>query len=87
MHIYNAHMRWFSIVFGMINSFLVVCFTMVQKIVKSENIYKILTKISRNGYKTIFREKCVIFTKKNTRENIPIIFPWFQSTKQFMIIR
>ena len=36
MHIYNAHMRllpfsWFSMKLGMINSFLSVCFTMVQK--------------------------------------------------------
>ena len=92
MHIYNEHMRllpflWFSMKLGMINSFLVACFTMVQKkIFKSENIYKILPKISHNGYKTIFREKCVAFTI-NTRENFPIIFLQFQSTKQFMIIR
>ena len=36
MNIYNARMRllpflWFSMKLGMINSFLVVCFTMVQK--------------------------------------------------------
>ena len=47
---------------GMINSFLVMCFTMVQKIFKLENIYKICTKISRNGYKTTSREKCSTFT-------------------------
>ena len=41
---------------------------MVQKIFKSENIYKIHTKISHNGYKTTFREKCITFTI-NTREN------------------
>ena len=41
---------WFSMKPGVINSFLVVCFTMVQKISKLENIYKILTKMSRNGY-------------------------------------
>ena len=39
MHIYNVHMRllpflWFSMIFSMINSFLVVCFTMVQKFLK-----------------------------------------------------
>ena len=69
---------WFSMKLGMINSFLVVCFTMVQKIFKSEEFYKILTKIkiSCNGYKTIFREKCIIFTI-NIRENIPIIFLLF----------
>ena len=60
---------WFSMILGMINSFLVVFFTMVQKIKKN---YRILTKISHNGYKTIFREKCVTFTI-NTRENFPII--------------
>ena len=36
MNIYNAHMRllpflWFSMKLGVINSFLIVCFTMVQK--------------------------------------------------------
>ena len=77
---------WFSMKLGVINSFLIVCFTMVQKIFSSEKFCKILTKISRNSYKTIFREKCITFTI-NTRENIPIIFPWFRSTKQFMIIR
>ena len=58
---------WFSMRLGMINSILIVCFTMVQKIFRSENIYKICAKISHNGYKTIFREKCVTFTI-NTRE-------------------
>ena len=54
----------------MINSFLVVCFTMVQnKIFKLENIYKICAKISCNSYKTTFREKCITFTI-NTRENL-----------------
>ena len=46
MHIYNVRMRllpfsWFSMVFGVINSFLVVCFTMVQKKYSS---WKIFTK-------------------------------------------
>ena len=68
---------WFSMKLGMINSFLVVCFTMVQKkLFRSEKFYKILTKISHNGYKAIFREKCITFTI-NTRENFPIIFPRF----------
>ena len=48
--------------------------------------YRILTKIPLNGYKTIFKEKCITLTI-NTRENVPIIFPQFRSTKQFMIIR
>ena len=62
MNIYNARMRllpfsWFSMRLGMINSFLIVCFTMVQKIFKSENIYKIRAKILHDGYKTTFMEK------------------------------
>ena len=52
---------------GVINSSLVVCFTMVQKVFRSENIYKIHAKISCNGYRTTFREKCITFTI-NTRE-------------------
>ena len=45
---------------GMINSFLIVCFTMVQKYSVREKKYRILTKISLHGYKTIFKEKkCV----------------------------
>ena len=64
---------WFSMKLGMINSFLIVCFTMVQKFGLEK--YRILTKISLNGYKTIFKEKCITFTI-NTRENVPIIFPW-----------
>ena len=65
---------WFSMKLGVINSFLVVCFTMVQKrIFKLENIYKIRTKISRNGYKTTSREKCITFTI-NTRLNFTNYF-------------
>ena len=78
-HTYIARMRflpfsWFSMKLGMINSFPIVCFTVVQKIFKLENIYKIHTKISCNGYKTMLRGKCITFTI-NTRENLPIIFP------------
>ena len=91
IHAYSVRMRLlpfslFSMKLGVINSFLIVCFTMVQKIFRLEKIYKILIKISLNGYKTIFREKCVTFTI-NTRENFPIIFLQFQLTEQFMIIR
>ena len=88
----SARMRllpflWFSMKLGVINSFLIVCFTMVpKKIFRPEKFYKILTKISRNGYKTICREKCITFTI-NTRENFTTIFLQFRSTKQFMIIR
>ena len=64
---------WFSMKFGAINSYLVVCFTMVKKISKLENIYKILKKMSHNGYKTTFMEKCVTFTI-NIRENFTNYF-------------
>ena len=44
MNIYNVHMRllpflWFSMRLGMINSFLVVCFTMVQKKYSNQRIF------------------------------------------------
>ena len=63
MHIYNAHMRllpfsWFSMKLGMINSFLIGCFTMVQKIKKNTEIQN--TKISLKGYQTIFRENLLL---------------------------
>ena len=50
MHMYNSRMRlllfsWFSMKLGMINSFLIVCFTMIQKIFRSEKkITKFLQK-------------------------------------------
>ena len=68
MNIYDARMRllpflWFSMKLGVINSFLVACFfTMVFKLFKSQNIYKICAKILHNGYKTTFMEKCIKFT-------------------------
>ena len=86
MHMRLLPFLWFSMELDMINSFLVVCFTMVQKYLGQRNFTKFLTKISHNGYKTIFKEKCITFTIF-TRENFTIIFPWFQLTKQFMIIR
>ena len=65
---------WFSMKLGMINSFLIVCFTMVKKnIFKLENIYKIHAKILHNGYRTTFTEKCVTFTI-NIRENFTNYF-------------
>ena len=70
-----------------INRFLIVCFTMVQKIFKSENIYKICTKISFNGYKTTFRENALYL--QSIQEKIffffyQLFFPQFQSTKHFV---
>ena len=69
---YSARMRllpfsWLSMKLGMINSFLVVCFTMVQK--KKKKKYRILTKISLEGFYTIFMEKCITLTI-NTREKM-----------------
>ena len=59
---------WFSMKLGVIDNFLVCFFTMVLKLLKSENIYKICTIILHNGYKTTFMEKCITFTI-NIREN------------------
>ena len=80
MTIYNAHMRLlpflsFSMKLGVINSFLIVCFTMVlKKIFKSENIYKIHAKILCNGYKTTFTENALHLQSIQERI-LPIIFP------------
>ena len=68
---YSACMRllpfsWFSMKLGVINSFLIVCFTMVQKI--NKNI-EFSPKMSLKGYKTIFTEKCITLTI-NTREKM-----------------
>ena len=57
---------WFSMKLGMINSFLIVCFTMVEKKFLK---YRILTMISLEGYRTIFTEKCITLTI-NTREKM-----------------
>ena len=48
-HTYSAHMRllpfsWFSMKLGVINSFLIVCFTMVQKYLGQRNFTKFLQK-------------------------------------------
>ena len=57
MNIYNARMRffWFSMKLGVISSFFVVCFTMIQ-------IYpnqKIFTKFLQNSYKTHLGENAL----------------------------
>ena len=54
---------------------------MVFKVVKSENIYKIRTKILHNGYKSTFMEYCVKSTI-NARENFTnYFFRTIRSTK------
>ena len=58
---------------GVINSFLIVCLTMVQKIFKSENIYKIHAKTSRNGYKTHLG-KNALHLQSIQEKILPIIF-------------
>ena len=70
MYIYNARMRllpfsWFSKKLGVINSFLIVCFTMIQKLKKN-------TEFSQKYHvmaikKFFFKEKCITI---NTREKI-----------------
>ena len=82
MNIYNVHLRllpflWFSMRLGVINSFLVVCFTMVQKIFKSESIYKIRAKILHNGYKTTFTEKMCYIYNQYKGKFYQIFFPQF----------
>ena len=61
---------------GVIKSFLVVCFTMVQKYLGRKKFTKFLTKISRNGYKTIFREKMYYIYniyKRKFYNNLPAV--------------
>ena len=78
MNIYNARMKllpflWFSMKLGVINSFLVVSFTMAQKLFKLENIYKIRAKYHIMAIKQHLGEKCITFTI-NTRENFTNYF-------------
>ena len=59
MHIYNARMRllpfsWFSMKLGVINSFLIVCFTMVQK--KKISSQKIFTKFLQKYHVMAIRQ-------------------------------
>ena len=56
---------------------------MVLKVVKSVNIYKILTRILCNGYKSTFMEYCIKSTV-NTKQNLPIIFRAIRSTKHLV---
>ena len=77
----------FSMKLGVINSFLIVCFTMIQK--KKYSGQKKITIFLQKYYVMAIKQylgKCVTFTI-NTRENFQIIFLRFRSTKQFMIIR
>ena len=79
MNIYNAHMRllpflWFSMKLGVISSFLIVCFTMVQKIFKSENIYKIHAKYHVMAIKQHLG-KNALHLQSIQEKILPIIFP------------
>ena len=78
MHIYNASMRllpfsWFSMKLGMINSFLIVCFTMVQKYsVREKKLHNSHKKYDLMAIKQFFfllilKKKCVTI---NTREEM-----------------
>ena len=59
---------------GVINSFLVVCFTMVQKYCKLENIYKIHAKISIMAIKQHL-QKNALHLQSIQEKILPIIFP------------
>ena len=79
-HIYSACMRfllfsWFNVKLGVIK-FSPCVLQWFKKYLGQRNFTKFLTKISRNGYKTTFMEKCSTFTVY-TRENFAIIFPQF----------
>ena len=71
---YSAHMRllplsWFSMKLGMINSFLIVCFTMMQKyLVWRKKNTEFSQKYHLMAIKQYFK-KCVTFTI-NTREKM-----------------
>ena len=88
MNIYNALTRllpflWFSMRLGVINSFLIVCFTMVQKIFKSENIYKIRAKYHVMARKQHLGKMYYIYHKYKRKFN-QLFFPQFQLTKHFV---
>ena len=89
MNIYNVRMRllpflWFSMKLGMINSFLIVCFTMVQKNIQIREYLQNSCKISCNGYKTTFRKKNVLHLQSIQEKILPIIFLQFRLTKHFV---
>ena len=64
----------FSMKLGMINSFLTVCFTMVQKILKSENIYKIHAKYHVMAIKQHLG-KNALHLQSIQEKILPVIFP------------
>ena len=69
---------WFSMKLGVINSCLVVCFTMVQK--KIYTNWKIFTKFLQKYHVMAIKQylgKMRYFFTINTRENLPNIFPQF----------
>ena len=65
---------WFSMKLGVINSFLIVSFTMVQKIFKLENIYKIRTKYHVMAIKQHLG-KNALHLQSIQEKILPIIFP------------
>ena len=63
MRMYNARMRllpfsWFSMKLGVINSFLVVCFTMIQKLKKKKN-----TEFSQKYHLKVMKQYFFFFFK------------------------
>ena len=64
---------------------------MIQKIFGLEEEEKKKTEFSQKYHLMAIKQytffKVHYFYNKHKRENVPIISPWFRSTKQFMIIR
>ena len=89
MSIYNVRMRllpflWFSMKLGMINSFLIVCFTMVKK--KYLN-WRIFTKFVQKYYVMAIKQhlrKNTLHLQSIKEKILPIIFPAIRSTKHFV---
>ena len=79
MNIYNVHMKllpflWFSMKLGVINSFLIVCFTMVQKYSNQ----RIFTKFVQKYYVMAIKQhlwKNALHLQSIQKKILLIIFP------------
>ena len=88
-HTYFAHMRflpfsWFSMKLGVINSFLVVCFTMVQKKYSDRKIFtKFVQKYHIMAIKKHLGKNALLL--QSIQEKIyQLFFPQFRSTKHLV---
>ena len=73
---------WFSMRLGMINSFLVVCFTMVQKYSNQ----RIFTKFVQKYYVMAIKQHLwenALHLQSILEKILPFIFPTIRSTKHF----